>query len=198
MYTSSKHHDTLFKAIQNGDFYASNGIVLDSISTSLSKIFVRSTNGSKTTFIGSGGRTLAVVNAGVASYSVKGDEGYFRAQISNTLNQTAWIQPLMLVRTTEVGRRESIEKKEPASHSQRFLNPYNPNATIRYNLPESAHVRISIHNILSQAVATLVGGEKTAGHHQAQWRASNEPSGVHFYKIETGSFVETKKMILLC
>lgn len=107
VYASSSNPDTLFNAIRNGDFYASNGIVLDTVGYSPDKIFVRSTNGTKITFIGNSGKILATFDSSAATYTIKGNEGYVRAQISNSQNQTAWIQPYMLPRTTKVGRGES-------------------------------------------------------------------------------------------
>lgn len=99
VYASSRHPDTLLNAIRDGEFYASNGIVIDTIGRGPDKLFVRSTNGPRVTFIGGGGRILAVVNANEATYTVCGDEEYVRAEISNGLDQTAWIQPLMIPRT---------------------------------------------------------------------------------------------------
>jgi hypothetical protein len=96
VYASSKHPDTLLTAIRNGEFYASNGIVIDTIGRGPGKLFVRSTNGTRIKFIGGSGRILAVVAANEATYTVRGDEGYVRAEISNGLDQTAWSQPLMI------------------------------------------------------------------------------------------------------
>jgi hypothetical protein len=96
VYASSRNPDTLFNAIRNGEFYASNGIVIDSVGSGPEKLLVRSSNGTRITFIGSSGRILEVVNATEATYTVRGDEGYVRAEVSNNLDQTAWIQPLMI------------------------------------------------------------------------------------------------------
>ena len=101
VYASSNNPDMLLNAIRVGDFYASNGIIVDSIAQRPDGIFVRSTNGEVIRFIGSGGRTLATISGTEAWYSVTGNEGYVRAQITNSQNQTAWVQPLMIVGSTK-------------------------------------------------------------------------------------------------
>jgi predicted metal-dependent phosphoesterase TrpH len=98
VYASSKHPDTLFNAIRNGEFYSSNGILIDTIGRGPDKMFVRSANGTRVRFIGSSGRILAQVEGNEAVYNIRGDEGYVRAEISNGLDQTAWIQPSMIQR----------------------------------------------------------------------------------------------------
>jgi len=58
-------------------------------------------------------------------------------------------------------------------------------------------VSIIVYDILGNEVATLVNSEKPAGVYEIEWNAANVPSGVYFYQLKTGSFVQTKKMILL-
>lgn len=101
VYASSNNPDTLLNAIRNGEFYASNGIVVDSIAHRPDRVFVRSTNGEEIRFIGNGGRVLATVTGNEAAYDILGDEGYVRAQISNSRNETAWIQPVIITPSTK-------------------------------------------------------------------------------------------------
>jgi hypothetical protein len=82
------------------------------------------------------------------------------------------------------------------SLSQNYPNPFNPSTTIRYDLPKSANVNLKIFNALGQGVASLVNERKEAGYYQSIWNA-NVPSGIYFYRLQAGEFVETKKMILL-
>ena len=58
-------------------------------------------------------------------------------------------------------------------------------------------VRLSVYNILGQEVTTLVNEEKGAGHHSVLWDASQQASGIYFYKLEAGSYSETRKMMLV-
>lgn len=78
-----------------------------------------------------------------------------------------------------------------------YPNPFNASTTIEYDLPEAGHVRIIVYDPLGREIETLVDVEKPAGRHQVVWDASDYSSGVYFYRIEAGDFIETKKMILL-
>jgi hypothetical protein len=80
---------------------------------------------------------------------------------------------------------------------QNFPNPFNPITTIKWQLPERAFVTLKIYDVLGREVVTLVDEELNAGQHETVYNASGISSGVYFYKIKAGSFVETKKMILL-
>jgi hypothetical protein len=80
---------------------------------------------------------------------------------------------------------------------QNYPNPFNPSTTIRYDLPRRAHVSLSVFNTLGQQVASLVEGEEEAGYHEVQFDASQVSSGVYFYRLCAGKYVETKKMLLM-
>jgi len=80
--------------------------------------------------------------------------------------------------------------------AQNYPNPFNPSTQINYGLKKSGNVEISVYNILGNKIATLFDGFKSAGKHTALLNASNLSSGVYFYKIVTGEFVQTRKMIL--
>jgi hypothetical protein len=80
---------------------------------------------------------------------------------------------------------------------QNFPNPFNPSTKINYSLPVEGFVTLDIYNSIGQKVATLVNETKTAGTYAVDFNASNLTSGIYFYKISSGNFTETKKMILL-
>jgi hypothetical protein len=79
---------------------------------------------------------------------------------------------------------------------QNYPNPFNPRTAISYSLPKAANVTLRIFNTLGQEVALLVDEQKSPGAYKVQWNA-NVPSGIYFYRLQVGEFVETKKMILL-
>jgi len=80
---------------------------------------------------------------------------------------------------------------------QNYPNPFNPTTSIEFGIREKGNVRISIHNILGEEIKVLLDGEKEAGYYSTDFNASDLPSGVYFYRMQTGKFIDTKKMILL-
>jgi len=95
----------------------------------------------------------------------------------------------------------------PTTHayslSQNYPNPFNPTTTINYTLKEQAQVSLRIFNVAGQLIRNLVEATKTPGEvHTATWDGRNDAgqsvsSGVYFYKLVAGSYVQTKKMVLL-
>jgi len=81
--------------------------------------------------------------------------------------------------------------------SQNYPNPFNPTTTISFSLPQSGNVTLKVYNTIGQQVAELVNGYKEAGVHTVNFSASDFNSGVYFYRLETESFSELKKMILV-
>jgi len=85
---------------------------------------------------------------------------------------------------------------------QNYPNPFNPETQIRYDLPVSGHVKLTIYNILGQKVKVLVDQIQDAGHKSVIWDSRDEDgrevaSGIYFYKIGAENFQKTKKMVLL-
>jgi len=80
---------------------------------------------------------------------------------------------------------------------QNYPNPFNPSTEIKYSLSKSRHTRIDVYNTLGQLVRTLVNCFQNAGNYQIQFNAKELPSGVYFYRIISGSYSETKKMLLI-
>lgn len=80
---------------------------------------------------------------------------------------------------------------------QNYPNPFNPTTVISYQLPVSSDVTLKVYNILGNEIVTLVDEYKTAGSYEVKFDAATLPSGVYFYKIQTGSLTDTKKMLLI-
>ena len=95
-----------------------------------------------------------------------------------------------------------IEEQLEFAVKQNFPNPFNPSTTIKYSIAKNVNrelevVSLVVYDILGKEVATLVNKEQKAGNYEVMFNASNLSSGVYFYRLQSGSFVETKKLMLL-
>jgi hypothetical protein len=79
---------------------------------------------------------------------------------------------------------------------QNYPNPFNPSTTIRFSLPQAEFVSLMVFNALGQEIATIVHGPRQAGNYIVTWDAGLVSSGVYFYRLSAGSFVQTKKVIV--
>ena len=95
----------------------------------------------------------------------------------------------------------SIEKKNNIHTDfilkQNYPNPFNPSTTIGYSLHQSGFVKLKVYDVLGREVASLVNKEQSVGNYEAEFNASNLTSGIYFYKLQSGNFMKTKKLILL-
>ncbi len=93
----------------------------------------------------------------------------------------------------------SSESQNPNNYSlsQNYPNPFNPTTTINYSLSTRNFVTLKVYDILGNELSTLINEEKPAGNYEVIFKASLLPSGVYFYKLQAGSFIETRKMILI-
>jgi hypothetical protein len=94
---------------------------------------------------------------------------------------------------------EKSDEKIPTEFilAQNYPNPFNPTTKIKYSIPKESFVKIAIYDILGKEIATLVNEGKPTGNYEIQFNASNLPSGVYFYRMQAGNFIETKKMVLI-
>jgi hypothetical protein len=81
--------------------------------------------------------------------------------------------------------------------NQNYPNPFNPSTKINFQLPSDGFVTLKVYDVLGNEVGTLINSEKTAGSYEVNFDASSLPSGTYLYRLLSGGFVETKKMILL-
>lgn len=80
---------------------------------------------------------------------------------------------------------------------QNYPNPFNPSTNIQFALPQSGYVTLEILNVTGERVDVLISEELNAGNYNYEWNAANLTSGIYFYQLNAGSFVETRKMVLL-
>jgi len=83
------------------------------------------------------------------------------------------------------------------SLEQNYPNPFNPSTTIRYSIPEPGKVTLKVYDILGREVITLRNEEQTTGTYEVKLNANTLSSGVYFYQLRAGSYIQTRKMILL-
>jgi minor extracellular serine protease Vpr len=80
---------------------------------------------------------------------------------------------------------------------QNYPNPFNPSTTIGFSIPSQKRVVLKVFNILGQEVTTLLNEDMAAGQYKVAWNTSGIATGTYFYRLQAGSFVESKKMVLL-
>jgi len=81
--------------------------------------------------------------------------------------------------------------------AQNYPNPFNPSTTIQFSIPKSGLITLKVFNALGQDVSELVSRNLDAGTYTSEWNASGFASGVYYYRLETGSFVGTRKVVLV-
>jgi len=95
------------------------------------------------------------------------------------------------------GTGESVNYANDFSLFPAYPNPFNPSTTIKYSLPKASFVTIKIYDVLGHEVETLVNAEKSAGNYKVKFNASKLTSGIYFYKMKAGIFLEVHKLLLL-
>ncbi len=93
----------------------------------------------------------------------------------------------------------SAKKEIPNSYSlsQNYPNPFNPSTKISYQLPVNNFVTLKVYDIIGREVATLINEQKNAGLYEVTFDASRLSSGMYFYRLTAGSFVNTRKLMLI-
>jgi hypothetical protein len=132
---------------------------------------------------------------------------YFRQDCTpKTKPLWAYLNTLMLTRGTsfdETGIDEENTNKKPDRFElkQNFPNPFNPATKISYSIPAAGNVKIVIYDLLGREVLTLINEYKHKGTHTAEFKESSATgglaSGIYIYKIETGTFKDVRKMMLI-
>lgn len=152
-----------------GELVDANGTVVASINSTSSNPFIltASTAGTYT------------VNAGFKSPSRK------------------WGSASAVITVTGVDEHLVGLKPESFHLYANYPNPFNPSTKIKYDISETVFTTLKIYSILGAEVATLINEEKSPGVYEVNFDAANLPSGTYIYKLEAGSFTQSKKMILL-
>jgi len=106
--------------------------------------------------------------------------------------------PYLIVRYHIVTSVEVIESEVNSFILyQNYPNPFNPSTTIQFSVTSPSLTTLKIFNSLGEVVAILINEELTTGSYEIEWDATGLPSGIYFYQLQAGDFIETKKMILM-
>ena len=103
----------------------------------------------------------------------------------------------MVVRTMKFTIDKIQQIPEKFEILQNFPNPFNPSTIISWQSPIGSHQTLKVYDVLGNEVATLVDEFRIAGRYEVTFNASQLSSGIYFYRLQAGSFVQTRKMILL-
>jgi hypothetical protein len=111
-------------------------------------------------------------------------------------NNKSWA---VLQKSTTTALPEADDERRPDSYrlAQNYPNPFNPLTTIEFSLPQRERIQLDIYNLLGEHIVTVADQTLPAGKHTWQFDARHLPSGLYFYRIRSGKFTETKKMVLL-
>jgi hypothetical protein len=126
---------------------------------------------------------------GILSYSAMNNDNSWQDMYNWTYT---WIGNLW---TTGIQPKESVPTRYDLS--QNYPNPFNPTTTIKFELPKSSFVTLSVYDVLGREVSTLVNEWREAGVHEVKFDAAKLASGMYLYRLQAGPFTQTKKLLLL-
>lgn len=128
------------------------------------------------------------------------DSYQFSKSPTGNISGTLYLDELRAVKKlnlfTDVTDSKDIIPKE-FDLSQNYPNPFNPETNIRFTIPYKSFVTLKIFDILGKEIATIVEDVKAPGYHEVKFDASSISSGVYFYTLKAGTYIETKKMVLM-
>jgi hypothetical protein len=197
--------DTLWQPLavtpRHPEYVAAHGVVSAAIAYTIEKFFgtanitislTSTITGTEHTFTNIFDYINEISNArvwGGMHFRTSCDEG---VQIGQTVAYT--VANHFLIVSVE---SDASTQPEQFSLNQNYPNPFNPSTTISYSIPTSEFVTLKVFDVLGNEVATFANEEKTSGSYEVEFDASGLASGIYFYQLKAGSFVETKRMVLL-
>jgi hypothetical protein len=189
----------VYRSTNNGDSWIIDTVGMGSQSVraicgSSTNVFV-GTNGNGIFASNDNGDNWVNISNGLTDMSVFSLGTLEDTLYAGTLSSGVWKMAIADLVTSV----ETEMKQTPMQYflSQNFPNPFNPTTSIEFNLPTKSFVSLKVFDILGREVATMVSGQLLAGNHVQQWNANGMPSGVYFYRLQAGSYTETKKLVLL-
>lgn len=121
----------------------------------------------------------------------------FQADAANSVWSFLYIDDVSLTNQITGIEKEKALLPVRFELKQNYPNPFNPSTTIEFSLPKKEQVSLKIFNSIGDEVATLVNEALPAGIHNWAWNAADVASGVYFFRLQAGGFIETKKLVLM-
>jgi hypothetical protein len=140
------------------------------------------------------GASWKQVNAGLADTSVQSIFASGTTLFAETYQTGIWKRPLYEMIT---GVQANANHPAGFSLSRNYPNPFSPTTVITYELPVRSDVALKVYNVLGREVRVLVSESQDPGEHSVTFDASNFPSGVYFYRLEAGTYIQTRKQMIL-
>ena len=194
----------LFTSTDNGDnwsdksnflpnWYFVNCLYFDNddnifVGTYRNGIYFSTDNGNSWSSITEGLPKLDSVFVNITSILIDLDGYIYAGTEGNSVYKT--INPI-------VSSSENLTLSISYNLSQNYPNPFNPSTTIQYSIPKQSSVTLKVYDILGSAVLTLVNASQPQGNYEVEFDGAVLTSGIYFYRLQAGDFVEIKKMILL-
>ncbi len=141
------------------------------------------------------GTRWTAVNEGLKDQTVMALEVFGPDLYGGTAGLGVWRRPLSEL-VVSVEGTVTVALPRQCRLFQNYPNPFNPSTTIRYGLPNRSHVTLTVFNTLGQQVAQLVNEEQDARYHDVTFDGKRLSSGIYFYKMQAGDFVQTRKLLL--
>jgi hypothetical protein len=180
------------EVVVGGEFRSAGGVSANGVARFNTQTNTWSTLGTGS----SNGVSIGGVSGGVYALAVSGNEVY----VGGRFISAGGVSAIGVARwNSGTSRVEQLSPTAPKTFllEQNYPNPFNPSTTIRYQLPVASEVKLEVYDVLGKKIATLVNERQSAGSYQVVWNASGLSSGTYFYRLQAGTFVETKKMIMV-
>lgn len=166
---------------------------------------VSSDNGSTWNTVTSYNGTLSnwtYVSMDISQYTNSSSQVKIRFRLTSDVSQVydGWyVDDIKLTAYQTTPLAIGSEGETPVSYklSQNYPNPFNPVTLINFAIPKTGFVSLKVYDLLGKEVSSLVNETKAAGNYNVMFDASNLSSGIYFYKLETSSFTDTKKMVII-
>jgi photosystem II stability/assembly factor-like uncharacterized protein len=165
--------------------------------TSDGRVFITTNNGTNWIDESSGltGQTITSIIA-CDTYLIIGVSYSIKNQSNQNIPASGIMrQPLSEMITSVKGGKGEIPTK--ISLSQNYPNPFNPSTNISFSIPSKSFVTLKVFDIIGRELATIVSEQLSEGTYSRQWNAAMMSSGIYFYRLQSGTYSETKKLILL-